>query len=103
MIQWYTQVDNFTTNLKVKIYLPELSAKTNMTWNCHMDDSAKGRYTMILGRDILKLLGLNLKFSKHIIKSDDGPLKGSSLTIVDLGTYEFKISNTGKLHLKNHL
>ena len=41
-----------------------------------MDDSAKGRYNMILGKYLLTGLGLNLKVSEHVIKADDGPFKG---------------------------
>ena len=47
-----------------------------MTWECHVYDSAKGRYDIILGRDMLTELGLNLKFSQHVIKVDYGPFKG---------------------------
>ena len=34
---------------------------------CHVDDSAKGRYDMILGRDLLTELVLNLKLSDNVI------------------------------------
>ena len=54
--------------------------------NFHADDSAKGRYDMILGRDLLTELGLNLKFSEHVIEADDGPFKGSKTIIVDSRT-----------------
>ena len=49
VIQWHTQAQNITTNLKFKVNftLPALSAANVVTWNCHMDDSAKGRYDMI--------------------------------------------------------
>ena len=57
-----------------------------MTWNFHVDDSAEGIYETIIGIYILTALALNLKFSDHIIESDDGPLEGSMLTMVDLGT-----------------
>ena len=50
---------------------------------------------MILGRYILKSLGLHLKFSEIIIELDDGPLKGSTAPMVDLGMCEFKDLNTG--------
>ena len=55
VMQWHTQVGNITTNLKVKIdfTLPALSATNVVTWKCHVDDSTKGIYGMILGRDIL--------------------------------------------------
>ena len=53
-IQWNTQVINITNNIKVKIdfTLPALSATNVVTWNCHVYDSDKGRYDMILGHDI---------------------------------------------------
>ena len=56
---------------------------------------------MILGQDILTELVFNLKLSEHVIESDDGIFKGSTEPMVDLGTYELKKLNTGKLHLKN--
>ena len=53
-MQWHTQANNSTTNVKIKVYLtlPELSAMNVVTWKCHVDDSTKGRYFMILGRDL---------------------------------------------------
>ena len=52
VMKWHTQAGNITTNLKfeVEFTLPELSATDVMTWKCHVDDSDKGRYYMILGR-----------------------------------------------------
>ena len=43
---------SITTNVKVKIYftLPELSATKIVTWTYLVDDSAEGRYYMILKR-----------------------------------------------------
>ena len=51
VMQWNMQAGNITTNIKVKVYftLPSLSVKNSVTWKCHMDNSAKGRYHMILG------------------------------------------------------
>ena len=59
----HTQASSITTDIKAKIYFtfPELTAKTIVTWNFHVDDSTKGRYNMILGRYLLTTLGLNLK------------------------------------------
>ena len=99
LTQWNKKVGNITTNLKVKIEFTssELSAKKIVTWNFHVDDSSKGRYNIILGRDLLTLLGLNLKFSEHAIEADYGPLKGSSSPMVDLGMYELRNLNTGEI------
>ena len=88
-MQWNTQAENITTNLKVKIYLtlPALSATNVVTWNCHVDDSAKDRYNMILGQYLLTELSLNLKSSENAIEADDGPFNRSTTPMVDLGTY----------------
>ena len=68
-----------------------------------MDDSAKVRYNMILGRDISTAIILNIKFSEYFIKADDGPLKGSLAPTIDFGTYEFKYLNIGKIIPKDFL
>ena len=62
VMQWHTQVGIITNNIKVEIYftLPEISATKIVTWNFHVDDSAKGGYDMILGRYLLTALGSNL-------------------------------------------
>ena len=54
-MQCNTQEGDTTNNLKIKIYfnLPDISATQIVTWDFHMDDSAKGRYGMIFGRDLL--------------------------------------------------
>ena len=87
-MQCHTKAGSITTNIKVKRYftLPELSTTKTVTWNCHVDESAKGRYDMILGRDFWTDLILDLKFSEHVIESDDGYLKGLTAPMVDLGT-----------------
>ena len=68
-----------------------------MTYKLHVDESAKGRYDMILGRYLLTNLGLNLKFSERVIEAGDGTFKGSTAPMVYLSTYEFKYLNTGKI------
>ena len=50
----HIQAGKINTNSKVKIdfTLSELSVTKIVAWNFHVDESAKGRYDMILGRDI---------------------------------------------------
>ena len=50
VMQWHMQAGNITTILKVQVYftLLALSATNGVTWKCHVDDSAKGRYDMII-------------------------------------------------------
>ena len=62
-----------------------------------MDDSAKVKYDMILGRYLSTELGLNLEFSEHVIKADNGPFKGSTTLIVYLGVYIFEDLNLEKI------
>ena len=54
-MQCHTKAGSINTNLEVNIYftLPELSATKIVTYIYHVDDSAKGRYDIILGRDLL--------------------------------------------------
>ena len=53
-MQWHTQAGNITTNINIEVdfTLPELSVTNVVVWKCHVDDSTKGSYDMILGRDI---------------------------------------------------
>ena len=55
-MKWNIQAGNITNNLKVKVdfTLPALRAKNVVVWNCHVGGSTKGRYDIILGRDLLK-------------------------------------------------
>ena len=62
-----------------------LSATNAVTWKFHVDDSAKGRYYMILDRYLLTKLGLNLKISEHVIEAYDSPFMVSIAYMVDLG------------------
>ena len=52
--------------------LTELSATKIVTWNCHVDDSAKGRYDTILVRYLLTDLGFNKNYLQtsleHMVK-----------------------------------
>ena len=58
---------------------------------------------MILGRDILTALVLDLKFSGHIIIGGDGPYKGCLVTMVDVTDYELKPLTEKLPNRKNHL
>ena len=55
MIQWHTQTGNITTNIKVEVdfILPEISEMTVVTCKSYVDDSVKGRYNIILRKDLL--------------------------------------------------
>ena len=42
-------------------------------------------------------MGLNLKSSEHDIEADVVPLKGLTSPMVDMGTFQFKDLNAGKI------
>ena len=71
--QWQTQPEIFMIDKKVKVdfYLPQFSAIKSVTWECHVDETTKGRYYIILSRDLLMDLVLDLKLSKHTITGVD--------------------------------
>ena len=64
----------------------------------HVDNKTNSRYDMILGRDLLTTLGLDLKFSVNIIIGGVGPYEGCTSPMVDLSNYDFKslMENIGK-------
>ena len=55
-----------------------------------MDNQTKSRYGMILGRDLITALGLDLKFSENIIIGGEGPYEGCLGPMVDLSNYDYK-------------
>ena len=54
---------------------------------CHVDDSAKGRYNMILGRNLLTTLGLDIKFSDRVIVGVERLYEGCLVSMVDVSNY----------------
>ena len=64
----------------MELVLPELHATNSMTWNFHVDDLQKhSRYDMIMGRDLLLELKLDLCFSNFTIKGNVGLYKGCTV------------------------
>ena len=54
VMKWQTQAINITTNFEVKVdfTLPTLITMNVVTWKFHVYESARGRYDILLGRDI---------------------------------------------------
>ena len=89
---WQTQGRNFTTNdmAPVDFYLLVLSATKTVAWKCHLADSIESRYDIILGRDLLNALVLDLKFPKYFTGSGKGSYKDCSAPMVELTDFDFK-------------
>ena len=54
-----------------------------------MDNSIKGRYKIILGRDLLTTLGLYLKLSYNVIVDDEEPYEVFSSPMVGISNYNY--------------
>ena len=75
--------------VNVKFCLPEFSATKIVTWKCHVDDSTKDIYNMILGRDLLTDLGIDIKFSNRVIVGSKGTYEGCSAPMFDVRNYDY--------------
>ena len=61
-----------------------------MTCKYHVDESTNSKYDMILGRDLLTALGLDLKVYDNTIIFGEGPYEGCSKPMVDISNYDLK-------------
>ena len=63
--------------VEIDFTLPEFSATKIVTWGCHVDNSVKGRYNIILGICLLTKLVLSPTFmntsSKEVMELLKGP------------------------------
>ena len=83
---WENQSGKFMTlkNVNVDFCLTEFSGKQIVTWKFYVDKSTNGRYDMILGRDLLTSLGIDLNFTHNVIIGREGPYEGYSEPMVDI-------------------
>jgi hypothetical protein len=66
---WTTPCGTLTTSKKVKsqFTIPELHDNPIIEWDVHITKSL-GAYDMIIGRDLLEFLGINVKFSDMTVE-----------------------------------
>jgi hypothetical protein len=66
---WTTPSGTLTTSRKVKgqFTIPELHDNRLIEWDVHVTKSL-GAYDMIIGRDLLKFLGIDVKFSNMMVE-----------------------------------
>ena len=72
--KWKTKAGSFNTSktCKCTFFLPEFHANREIEWRVHVDESDEpSRYDMILGRDLMETLGIDLCFSQNLIKWDN--------------------------------
>ena len=70
-VTWTTPAGEVTTNksVKSKLILSELHEDRVIEWDFHVASSL-GAYDMIIGRDLLGFLGIDIKFSNQTIVWD---------------------------------
>ena len=85
-VKWIIQGGDFLTTHKtnVELVLPKLDATKSVAWIFHVDDLQKNsRYDMIIGRDLLLKLKLDLCLSDYNIKGNGGAYGGCTATMKD--------------------
>ena len=84
--------------MNVDFFLPEFSATKIVTWKIHVAESTNVRYEIILCREPLTAMGLDLMFSDNVIIGGEGPYEGCFASMVDVINYIFTsiTDKTGK-------
>jgi hypothetical protein len=96
----------FQTNgiCPVKFYLPEFSTQECVNWNFHVDNSkhmTKNCYDVILGRDLLEQLPLDVKFSDRTMQWQEATIptkKADELDNQNINETVEQCYETGHLH-----
>lgn len=96
--RWSTKAGTFATTRKCKMtfVLPEFHPDREITWQAYVDESTEptNRYDMIIGRDLLKELGIDFLFSQELMTWDNAsvPMRTTEwLDEANLDTYEAEI------------
>ena len=81
---WTTPAGEMRTRSKVKAQftMPELQEKKMVEWSFHVAENM-GAYDMIIGRDILSFLGIDIRFSEQVVtwENADMPFKPKDATV----------------------
>ena len=83
--KWKTKAGTFETNRKVECQftLPEFHEGKEISWKMFVDetDQQLNNYDMIIGRDLLHELGIDLLFSEGVMKWDNAtvPMRDPSM------------------------
>jgi len=83
---WKTKAGTFSTTkkCKCKIMLPEFHKHRVIEWEMYVDESSSSlssSYDMIIGRDLMESIGLDLLFSENLMRWDNAtvPMRDNSL------------------------
>jgi hypothetical protein len=97
---WTTKAGTFRTDGKVtcQFTLPEFHQGKDISWNMNVNesDARLNSYDMIIGKDLLHKLGIDLLFSLGVMKWDNAtvPMKDpSQLRDTEIDAFEAEISS----------
>jgi hypothetical protein len=83
---WKTKAGTFSTTkkCKCKFMLPEFHQHRVIEWEMYVDESSSSllsTYDMIVGRDLMESIGLDLLFSENLMRWDNAtvPMRDNSL------------------------
>ena len=83
---WTTPSGSMTTSSKVRTQftIPELHDNRVIEWDMHVTKNL-GAYDLIIGRDLLQFLGIDVLFSSLTVEWDGAsmPFKGQDATVMD--------------------
>ena len=85
---WNTKGGTFSNTKKCKcqFMLPEFHAHRLIEWDMYVDESTSlTTYNMIIGRDLMDSIGLDLLFSENLMRWDNAtvPMRDNSLFLED--------------------
>ena len=80
---WSTKAGHFRTKYKceIKFKMPAFYAHRDIEWDSYVETSSpvENRYDLIIGRDLLQELGIDLLFSENLIKWDTATIPMTSM------------------------
>ena len=93
-ITWKTPGGNFNTSkvIKAEFTMPEFHENKLIQWELHVAPDL-GSYDMIIGRDLLKFLKIDILFSKESVEWDQVEIPFKILTQIQVKLITFKKAN----------
>jgi hypothetical protein len=89
--KWTTKAGEFSTHRMCEktFTLPVLHKYREITWKCYLDESKpeKNSYDLIIGRDLMHEIGINICFSAPKVKWNNSSM---SMQSVNKSTEEFE-------------
>ena len=92
--KWITAAGIFETNQTAKVHftLPEFYEKKIIEWEAHLFPKGTCNYDLIIGRDLLTELGIDISFSKQVMTWDDMVVSMKPSTCSEIDNFQVQDS-----------